>query len=169
MRESTKFVLDSIADSLVKLLTEKTFDEISICEITQAAQVSRNSFYRHFTDKEDILRFYISRETEKWLSETKENYLTLIDKGIREYIVFLLEHMFQYRNFVDILIRNRKMHLLESEFDKRFLNILSEVSNPWRIAFTTGGFYKLFCYWAETGYKKTPREIAEYIDLQPER
>lgn len=169
MKESTKFVMNSIADSLAELLMKKAFDEISISEITQAAQVSRNSFYRHFTDKEDILRFYISRETEKWLSETKENYLTLIDKGIREYIVFLLEHMFQYRNFVDILIRDRKMHLLEAEFDKRFRNILSEESNPWQIAFTTGGFYKLFCYWAETGYKKTPREIAEYIDIQTKR
>lgn len=26
-----------------------------------------------------------------------------------------------------------------------------------------GGFYKLFCYWAETGYEKTPEEIAALV------
>ena len=55
------------------------------------------------------------------------------------------------------------MSLLEEEFDKQFTAILSDVTDPWHIAFTVGGFYKLFCYWAKTGYAKTPEEIAAYI------
>ena len=61
------------------------------------------------------------------------------------------------------MMRDSRMYLLEAEFDKRFRATLKDVADPWHIAFTIGGFYKLFCYWAETGYKKTPQEIAEYV------
>lgn len=163
MRSQTLLVMDEISLTLINLMEEKNFDEISICEITKKAKVSRNSFYRHFSNKDDILRHYISRETDKWLGETNENYLILNAKEPQAYIIFLLEHMYKYRATVKTLIRDNKMHLLEEEFDKRFQSALSGISDPWHIAFITGGFYKLFRYWAETGYEKTPQEVAEYI------
>lgn len=140
MRESTKYVMDRITHSLIELMNETPIGNISICAVIDNAEVSRNSFYRHFQDKDDILRYYISSETEQWLSRTGMN-----------------------RSIIDLLIRDNKMSLLEEEFDKQFTAILSDVTDPWHIAFTVGGFYKLFCYWAKTGYAKTPEEIAAYI------
>lgn len=161
MRESTKYVMDRITQSLIELMTETPIGNISICAIIDNAKVSRNSFYRHFQEKDDILRYYISSETEKWLSESDFNFLNA--PSPQEYIVFLLRHLYEYRNVVDLLIRDNKMSLLEEEFDKRFHDLLSDITDPWHIAFTIGGFYKLFCYWAKAGYEKTPEEIAAYI------
>ena len=75
MRESTKYVMDKITCSLIELMRETPISNISICAIIDNAEVSRNSFYRHFQDKDDILRYYISSETEQWLSRTGMNYL----------------------------------------------------------------------------------------------
>lgn len=152
-----------IADAFIELLRGRSFGEISVVDIVNKAQVARISFYRNFENKDDILCYYIRRETDEWLSRAGENRLTLAKNGLKEYIVFLFTHMYEYREIVEILMRNGKMHLLEKEFDKRFSARLSGIFSPWEIAYRTGGFYKLFCYWVETGYEKTPREVADSI------
>lgn len=154
-------VKDIITESFIELLKKKRVDDISIYELADYAKVGRVSFYRNFTNKEDILRYYIDTETSKWLEDSDFNYLTSDSKQF--YVVFLLTHLYQYRDVIDMMMRDGRMYLLEAEFDKRFRAVLADVSDPWHIAFTIGGFYKLFCYWAETGYEKTPQEIAEYV------
>ena len=88
MRESTKYVMDRITHSLIELMNETPIGNISICAVIDNAEVSRNSFYRHFQDKDDILRYYISSETEQWLSRTGISYLNA--SSPQDYIVFLL-------------------------------------------------------------------------------
>ena len=46
---------ESICRAMLLLLKEKDFQDISITELTQRANVSRNGFYRNFATKEDIL------------------------------------------------------------------------------------------------------------------
>ena len=46
---------ERIAVALIGLLNEKPLDRISITEITEKAGVSRVSYYRHFSSKEDVL------------------------------------------------------------------------------------------------------------------
>lgn len=154
-------VKDIITESFIELLKEKSIDDISIYELADFAKVGRVSFYRNFRDKEDILRYYITTVTEKWLNSRKIRYLA--NGRTQELVVFLLKHLYEYREFFSLLMRDGRMYLLEAEFDKRIRAELADSSNPWHIAFTIGGFYKLFCYWAETGYEKTPQEIAEYV------
>lgn len=156
-------VKNDISGAFIELLKNNEFDKISVVDIISKAQVARNSFYRNFESKDDILCYYIGKETDEWLSRTGENYITLTKRGLKEYIVFLFTHMYEYRDIVEILTRNRKMHLLENEFDKRFFTRLSDTYSPWEIAYKAGGIYKLFRYWAETGYEKTPPDVAEYI------
>ena len=44
-----------IADALLELLEMKSFSDITISELCNAATVSRNTFYRLFSNKEDVL------------------------------------------------------------------------------------------------------------------
>ena len=81
----------------------------------------------------------------------------------KEFAVFLLRHMREYRGFFDLLMRDGRMHLLEDEFDSRIRLYLDQSADPWHIAFLTGGFYKLFRYWAACGYRESPEEIAAYM------
>lgn len=43
-------------DALVKLMTQKDFDEISIQEIADEATLNRATFYLHYTDKSALLQ-----------------------------------------------------------------------------------------------------------------
>lgn len=47
----------NLIDGISKLLTEKSFEDISVLEICDISGVHRATFYKHFTDKYDFLSF----------------------------------------------------------------------------------------------------------------
>lgn len=160
-KTTNEVVIESIIQSTFDLLKSNSLDNISITDIVRHAGVSRNSFYRNFKDKEDILRRYIVNETECWQEEIHKKHKSMLDSG--EFILLLLEHLYDYRHLTSFLMRDKKMYLLEEEFDYRLKKRLESESDPWHIAFLAGGLYKIFLYWAETGYQKTPQEIASLL------
>ena len=66
-RKLNEEVISCIMISMLDLLREKKFEKISIIEIIEHAGVSRNSFYRNFKDKEDILVRYIESITQEFI------------------------------------------------------------------------------------------------------
>jgi AcrR family transcriptional regulator len=50
-----QFVRDAIFDAAVEIFSEKGFDETTIEDVARAAGVSRASFFRYFTGKDDLL------------------------------------------------------------------------------------------------------------------
>ena len=157
-------VKDLIAEAFIRLLKKKDYHEITVVNIITEAQSGRVSFYRNFQDKDDVLRYYIETVTDRWLSQTEDNYITLTQESIRPYIVWLFEHMYKHRDVVNILIKSDKLYLLEEEFDRRFFARLGDTASPWEIVYKLGGVYKLFIYWAKNGYQETPQEVAELVN-----
>lgn len=66
---STKLAL---ANSLKKLLQKKFLDDITVKEIVEDCEVNRQTFYYHFQDIYDLLRWYLSHETELALADAKD-------------------------------------------------------------------------------------------------
>ena len=60
-----------ITNTLLELLNDRELSDINIGEITEKAEVSRNSFYRNYTDKEDIIKKYIFQLLSEWNEEWK--------------------------------------------------------------------------------------------------
>lgn len=52
--EATK---ETLSESMKELMREKPFDRISVNDICENAALSRRNFYRHFTDKFDLLQW----------------------------------------------------------------------------------------------------------------
>lgn len=48
--------LQALSDALVDLILEKGYDSITIKEITDRADVAHATFYRHYRDKDELLR-----------------------------------------------------------------------------------------------------------------
>ncbi len=48
-------------DSLLSLLAEKNFDDISVTDICHKAMIHRTTFYKHFEDKYELLKFCIKK------------------------------------------------------------------------------------------------------------
>src|SRR5829696_4374624 len=46
---------DALGDALIALMQEKPFDTIKVQDVLDRAQVSRSTFYAHYSDKDDLL------------------------------------------------------------------------------------------------------------------
>src|ERR1051325_10192877 len=46
---------DALGDALVALMQEKPFDTITVQDVLDRANVSRSTFYLHYSDKDDLL------------------------------------------------------------------------------------------------------------------
>ncbi|MDO5294798.1 MAG: TetR/AcrR family transcriptional regulator [bacterium] len=57
--ESNAITRECIESALIQLMEDKTFEQISITDITKKAGVSRNAYYRNYNSKEDILSKYL--------------------------------------------------------------------------------------------------------------
>ncbi|MBE6090521.1 MULTISPECIES: TetR/AcrR family transcriptional regulator [Clostridium] len=81
-------------DALTLLLSEKSFDNITITDICEKAMVHRTTFYKHFEDKYHLLDSLISQLVQNF--EEKSTEQTPVDNP-RQYYVnlfrLLLEHM----------------------------------------------------------------------------
>lgn len=63
---------DALMAAFERLLSTKTFDDITVNELCQCALVRRPTFYSHFEDKYDFLRFYLNEIQSRIESESDE-------------------------------------------------------------------------------------------------
>ncbi len=100
--ESNAIARESIEKALILLMEEKEFDDITITDITKRAGVSRVTYYRNYSSKEDILTgylynvvtdFYIALKDYDAVTQTTDLWMTLFQK-VREHsqeIVLLMK------------------------------------------------------------------------------
>lgn len=157
-------VKESIELALIELMRDKPFEHIEVKEITQQAHVSRMSFYRIFSSKEDVLRQFVADRLPRLL-QTEQGELA--DDEVRPYLARVLERMRQSAPFFNLLRENGLVHLLYGHF-------LGEASNyirrfqagavPYQDTYYTGGTLLVIMEWIDRGMPESPDELAGIID-----
>src|SRR3954452_22772514 len=98
---------DRLGDALVALLVEKPFDDITVQDVLDRAEVSRSTFYTHYRDKNDL-----------FLSDAEEFFEMMAgalsragDRSERVAPVHeLFAHIAEVRPFYDALIASGRSH-----------------------------------------------------------
>ncbi len=87
------------------LIKEKRFDDITVQNVIERADVGRSTFYSHFRDKEDLFQ----RDWERFLDDfahaidwRKADSGSFIPAG------YLFRHLQEYQQFYQGLVRSRK-------------------------------------------------------------
>lgn len=83
-----------LANALEELLQEKNFDEIAIKDITDAALISKNTFYNNFNDKVELLNMVFERYREELMEKVKP-ILDSYKHGIRHRL---------FRGLVEVIV-----------------------------------------------------------------
>ncbi len=101
--------LNNISESFVELLKEKEYSKISISEICERADVSRQTFYSLFKSKENIISFELLKnyyfDAQKECSGTRPT-VDEISRSFSEYIISKEE-------FIRLLEKNNIMYFMQ--------------------------------------------------------
>lgn len=83
-----------------ELSLEKPLQEISVSEICELSTVRRGTFYRHFEDKQDFFRYYLTTITDQFLERLSEGEKM---EDLFEYASYM------HRSFAQMLAESREL------------------------------------------------------------
>lgn len=153
--KSNSYVKKQITKALIKLMQTNSFEEIKITDIVKEAMVGRASFYRNFTNKEDVLKQYLIQLIQEWGSEFEQSK----DPNLVE---SLFSHYKKYSEFYNLLYYSNLFHLV--------LDNIKSVCGPKPEqdslqAYTSAWFaYGLFGWineWVARGMNESPTEMSQ--------
>ena len=99
-----------------KLLSEKKFENITINEICERAEIRRATFYKHFEDKYDFLSSFINAQRLKFDNENAHRY----SDGTVSYYVEYAHNIINFFDENEKILRN----ILESEVAGSIINVI---------------------------------------------
>ena len=100
--EKTK---QQLANHLKKLMETKPLDKISVQEVTERAELNRQTFYYHFDDIYDLLKWTLEREAIELLYDRQEE--SLWKEGLRDFLLYLEKNRVFAQNAVYSLGRDQ--------------------------------------------------------------
>ena len=159
----------NLTHALVDLVTEKRFDDITVQNLIDRADVGRSTFYSHFRDKEDLFQ----SNWEGFLDFCVEQIdWSKVGSGSFFPVVFLFSHLKDVQPFYHGLVRSRKSESLMksgSEYLSRQIeqglkqNLKHRLSIPFPILSTylATELFALLKWWLDARMPYTPERMDE--------
>lgn len=173
----TRMALDGAFTSLIK---EKSFDDISVKDITERAMINRGTFYMHFQDKYELLNAY---ETEllsglsKNLMENIDEHQKLTRKMAKDIAIKTFEYVDINSERIIALFNNPGVKGFEQKIQEYmsayYRDKVSQILNPekvkvdidYLIAYITGAHISLMKRWLENQRRESWEELAQILEI----
>lgn len=155
--------------SLLKLMQKENYYDITVQEITDNADLSRRTFYRNYSSKDEILEEYmikIWKEYEMIIREQTDfsmpNVAVIFFTLMKKHLYFLktinrfnliplfVGKLYKYLNSAFYEIKGNKMSF-------------SKESIRYALTFSMGGFTSILIKWLDEGAEKSPDEMSEIV------
>jgi len=154
-----------IRQTLIFLMSKKKYDDITVKDICEKANLSRMTFYRNYSSKDDIFKEYTDeRFQDFYFIISKDDVLNLDTFSIQ-----LFEYLKKYQTQIEILRTANKEFMLLNQFRNYSSYLLAKFKleskynrvNKDLVLFLAGGLYSLLLSWLENKMKQSPQEMAD--------
>lgn len=108
----------ALKDSMIHLLHEKDFKDISVTDIVQLADLNRGTFYRHYQYKEDLLGDLLEDVTTDLIHSYREPYLSIETFDVSKMsasAVKLFDHVSRYAYFYTLIIHSNSLSGMQNQ------------------------------------------------------
>ncbi|MCD7833209.1 MAG: TetR/AcrR family transcriptional regulator [Lachnospiraceae bacterium] len=156
-KETTK---DSIFTALTQLMEQKEYKYITVTDIARKSGVSRMTYYRTYSSKEDILVQHFQKVAQKMVSDAQDS----AERALCLFFTWFQKH----RNLIELLEQAHLMKLLIDCFsvftDFLYHTIHSEEDaqpeSEYAVRFEAGGLFALLTHSLTERAEETPEEMA---------
>ena len=153
---------ERIVAALTELMSEQEYAGITITEITQRARVSRMTYYRNYSSKEDILR--------KFMSDVGDRiHAKIVDQDLHrdpyQYYLTLFETLGQYDALVNASLTagldGLILDCIARNMDLTFLGAAEHpIAEKYLLRFHAGAFFHVFIEWTRSGRQESCQSMA---------
>ena len=157
--KTTEFLMECMADSLIKLMAEKRFDKISVTDITDLAGVGRSTWFRHFTSKSEALTFKLVKLWDRWAEDRHLSDLQRFKLGNAG-------DFFWFNHQIQGLLKTIYDANMQSSIYDAFCVVMMPQYNAsplecYQSRFYAYGIFGLLEEWVKRGFRETPEEMVD--------
>jgi AcrR family transcriptional regulator len=158
-----------ILQAFLILLQKKTFERITIKEISIKAGIDRKTFYRNFVSKYDVLQLYLDRACKEYIENLRKEKTLDTFTISKVYFEFCLKHI----DFLRLLDKSNMLVYILTAFEKYLPEIYKAINSngnfddfiyDYGLSFFTGGFWNMSVKWIRGNTPKTPIEMASIAE-----
>jgi len=150
--------------AIFQLLEKESFTGLTVNDICKAAKVSRTTFYQHFQDKYDLIRFALEQATD----ELRRASGGSAEREIHNLLDFVQENQQVFRHLDE---QNEELFYLLHEVSisslNEYLESTSEIPSGHRSklhsVFLAGGRAWVLLWWIKTDCRIPRQELEEYL------
>lgn len=159
-----------LKQTLIDMLSESTFEQITVKSLCERAEVSRITFYTHYNDKFDLtdeifidmveiarVDYYKMQENNNLTRDSKQSYLNLLDA--------ILNLFYEQNHFLRYAVPGKSPYLYAAFYKHIMENLEYYISKPGRItklkypplrtaAFITNGIWNFISQAHEEGISR---------------
>lgn len=154
----------ALHQALIRLVMERGYDQVSVADIADAANVGRSTFYAHFTDKDDLLRSGIGYLKSMLIDPSSDGSDPL------EFSRFLTEHLHEQRKLYRAMMRGGSGPVILSSLRASICDVVRDglrrcraaVPDEIEVQFVVGAYVSVVTWWLDRGGK----EAAAVIDAR---
>lgn len=150
-----------IIESLFIILQEKPFKSISIGEITNKAGVHRTTFYRNFSDKEEVIKQFYKCFLREYLDKLLHNN----PATAQEYLEVFADSCYAYKTELMLIYQNDLDHyfvqIATAGYVAKYCAQGMSVEEELAISYHYGGLYSILHWWCMQEMTITPAEMAK--------
>lgn len=159
----------ALRDAMLALMAPRGWDEMTIQEICDKANVGRSTFYVHYQSKDDLLLEGLNDLRDMISTQTAE-----AEGSGLHFLAGLLDHIVEQREVFKAAIGRRSGHGVAYRFKKMVFQLVEielkrqqhpAAKNPWVAMFVAGGIVEAMAWWVDApeppSIKDVKRELGE--------
>ncbi len=152
---------ECMADALLRAMKEKSFEKITVTEITEAAGVNRSTWFRNFEGKDEALTFKLVLLWYQWAGAHGM-------RDCRRYTAENVEDFFAFNASIQPVLETiYHAEQLPCVYDA-FCHVMSAKSETtpsqaYEARFYSYGLFGLLDEWIGRGFCETPQQLAEML------
>lgn len=165
-----------LVGSLRVLMQKYPWESITIAVICQESEVSRSTFYSHFSSKEELMQFSLGALAQELApADTRRG---LAASGTLKFLPALLQHIKSHRNIIVKNADSAAAGLIQQNMRKTIEGLASKeiqsssyasAINDDTLVFVCGGLMAIIERWSDNGCSDSVASVVAIIDTQIKR